>query len=298
MEYARIARVPELRNPALIVAFTGWGDAGSAASAAALLLLRGGRLTRLAELDAEAFYVMTAARPIVRQTAEGRLVQWPSLAFLMGGHTSQQRDLVVLVAAEPHLRWRSFSQAVAETWEALGGGPAVLLGTFLAKVLHVGPVPLVGSGSKPHLGLQLRLLGVAPNNAVGPTTAIMPVYEALASRGVDCVNLWAAVPHYLYRLPNPKVTTALVRVVSRLLDLSLDISDLEQAAAAFEARLNSRFILPGEPTPGGELALHSPPDLGPESTPPLPTGQEAIREVERLLGLGPQDQNPEGQPQG
>jgi hypothetical protein len=200
--------------------------------------------------------------------------------LLAGLAPEGERDLVVLVAAEPRLRWREFSRAVAETWGILGGGPALLLGSFLAQVLHVGPVHLTGSGSTPHLGLRLRALGVAHNRYAGPITAIMPVYEALTSQGVECAHLWAAVPHYLPHLANPKGTLALVQVVARLLDLRLNVSDLERSSVAFEARLNAALTLPESPP--------TPPSDSPSGSPgALPTGEEAIQEVERLLGLEP-----------
>ncbi len=235
MEHVRFVGKRSLRNPALVVAFTGWGDAGAAASSAALLLLRGRNVARLVDFDAEAFYILTTARPLVRELGEGRRIVWPSLGFLAGESSESARDLVVLVAAEPQLCWRAFAEAVAESWLELGGGPTLLLGSFLAETPSPGPVPLFGSASTSRLTTLLRLLNVAPNSYIGPTTAVLPVYEALAARGVACADLWAAIPRRLYRLPNPKATAALLRVVCRVLWLSLDLSDLDRAARSFDA---------------------------------------------------------------
>jgi len=280
---------PALRDPALVVAFTGRGDAGSAASSAALLMLRGRQQIRLADLDPEAFYVLTRARPIVRDSPRGGRIHWPSLTFLAGRSGGDERDLVVLAAAEPHLRWRGFAEAVAETWQTLGGGPGILLGAFLAQVLHVGPVPLVGSGSSPRVSALLRALGVAPSEYAGPATALTPIQEALTSRGIDCADVWAAVPSYLAPFPNPKAAAALLRVVSRLLEVRLEASDLDRAAARFEARVNQAFSARAHRPPGTGSAQASAGAAASDQAPtgPLPTGEEAIRDVERLLGLGP-----------
>ncbi len=277
MEHVRFVGRPVLRNPALVVAFTGWGDAGAAASSAALLLLRDRKIARLVDFDVEAFYVLTTARPLVRELAEGRRIVWPSLGFLAGESSGSGRDLIVLVAAEPHLRWRAFSEAVAESWLALGGGPAILLGSFLAQGPAVGPVPLFGSASTPPLAALLRALNVVPNIYGGPTTALLPIYEALVAKGVPCADLWAAIPHRLFRLPNPKATAALLHVVCRLHAVSLDLSDLEQAARSFDTGINLALAQTRQPSP---KPLLLPPAL-------LPSAEEAIREVERYLGLGP-----------
>ena len=230
MEHVRFLERPVLRDPALVVAFTGWGDAAAAASSAALRLLRGRDLSQAVSFDSEAFYVLTAARPLVRRSAERQWIVWASLGLLVGKSSGPGRDLVVLVAAEPQTRWRAFSQAVAESWLALGGGPAIFLGSFLARRPPVGPVALFGTGSTPALAGLLRALDVLPNVYEGPTTALMPIYEALAARGVPCAEVWAAIPHLLYRLPNPKATEALLRVVCRVHDVSLDPSDPGWAA--------------------------------------------------------------------
>ncbi len=226
MEHVRFVGEPALRDPALVVAFTGWGDAGAAASSAALLLLRGRSISQVVAFDTEAFYVLTSARPLVRELAEGRQIVWASLGLLAGKASGTERDLVVLVAAEPQMRWQAFSRAVAESWVELGGGPAMLLGSFLAQQLSAGPAALFGTASTARLTTQLGALDVIPNSYQGPTTALTSIYEALAVRGVPCAEVWAAVPHLLYRLPNPKATQALLRVVCRVHGVTMDPSDL------------------------------------------------------------------------
>jgi PAC2 family len=287
MEHARFVGRPVLHNPALVVAFTGWGDAGAAASSAALLLLRDRDVAQLVSFDSESFYVLTSVRPLVRELAEGRRIVWPSLGFLAGQSSGAARDLVVLVAAEPQLRWRAFSKAVAETWLELGGGPAILLGSFLAEAPPLGPVPLFGSGNTSRLAALLRALNVVPNNYGGPTTALLPVYEALAGRDVACADIWSAIPHRLFRLPNPKATAALLRVVCRLLWISLDLSDLEQAARSFDAGIQHALAKTRQAPQGPLLLPTAASSSDSMPTAPLPNAEEAIREVERYLGLGP-----------
>ncbi len=281
MDYVRFVEKPALRNPALVVAFTGWGDAGAAASSAALLLLRDRDVVRLADFDVEAFYILTTARPLVRELGEGRRIVWPSLGLLAGQSSGTIRDLVVLVAAEPQLRWRTFASAVADTWLGLGGGPALLLGSFLAEAPLLGPVPLFGSGSTSRLTALLEASSVVPNGYGGPTSALLPVYEALASRNVACADIWTAIPQRLYRLPNPKAAAALLGVVSRILWLSLDLSDLAQAAKSFDASIQRKLAQTSGPPQGLPLLPRV------AMSTPLPSAEEAIREVERYLGLGP-----------
>ena len=262
------------------MAFTGWGDAAGAASSGALLTLRARRLFRVGALDSERFQVFTKARPLVRLRGGQRHVQWPDPVLLAGRAAGAERDVVVLVAAEPALRWREFAREVAEQWTRLGGGLVVLLGAFLGDSLHVGPVPMIGAGSTPELGMLLRACGVGRNRYEGPVSALTPIYEACTDRGLECVNLWAAVPHYLAGVPNPKVAAALVRTIHRLTGIGDDAADLERAAASFEATLNQRLAL---------RRAGKTPDLAVDVGGDLPTVEDAIRQVERLLGLHPEE---------
>ncbi len=55
-----------LRAPALVCAFTGWNDAGDAASAALQFIGSSIGATRFARIDPEEFYDFQATRPQIR----------------------------------------------------------------------------------------------------------------------------------------------------------------------------------------------------------------------------------------
>src|ERR671920_642006 len=69
-----------LRAPALVCAFTGWNDAGDAASAALQFLGASLGAARFARIDPEEFYDFQATRPKVR-FVEGRTrqIEWPEV---------------------------------------------------------------------------------------------------------------------------------------------------------------------------------------------------------------------------
>src|SRR5436190_17634742 len=121
---------PVLRDPILVAAFGGWGDASSVATTAATFMLQKRETSTLAELDAEEYFVLSETRPHVKLKDGGqRRIQWPSITVLRGAW--EHRDVVVLLGPEPQLRWRSFAQQVAGFWRQHGqGGPAVVLGAF------------------------------------------------------------------------------------------------------------------------------------------------------------------------
>src|SRR6187455_3170018 len=51
------------RDPFLVAAFGGWGDAASVATTSASFLMQNRQTTRLLELDADEYFVLTETRP-------------------------------------------------------------------------------------------------------------------------------------------------------------------------------------------------------------------------------------------
>ena len=66
MDHVRWLAEPTLRRPVVIAAFTGWNDAGDAASNAIQHLVTSWNATPLAEIDPEEFTDFATVRPHVR----------------------------------------------------------------------------------------------------------------------------------------------------------------------------------------------------------------------------------------
>src|SRR5215470_486468 len=68
--------------PTLVTAFSGWIDAGEAATDAMRFLVRQLAAEPLATIDLEDFVDFTQDRPVVRLHAEGeQTIRWPRSAF-------------------------------------------------------------------------------------------------------------------------------------------------------------------------------------------------------------------------
>jgi hypothetical protein len=72
-------RPDSLRAPALVCAFTGWNDAGDAASSALAFLGASLGATRFAQIDPEEFYDFQSVRPKVKLIdGDTREIVWPA----------------------------------------------------------------------------------------------------------------------------------------------------------------------------------------------------------------------------
>jgi predicted ATP-grasp superfamily ATP-dependent carboligase len=225
-----------LRAPALVCAFKGWNDAGDAASAALSFVGAALGATRFAEIDPEEFTDFQATRPRIRLT-EGvtREITWPSVEIFEARVPRAPRDLVLLSGPEPSMRWRTFSKLIIDLAEALGTQLVVTLGALLADVPHSKPVNITGLASDDAL---VGRLGLSSANYEGPTGITGVLHTACAEAGIPSASLWASVPHYVAAAPNPKAALALVRRLEGLVGVSVDASELEEAASDYERQVN------------------------------------------------------------
>jgi len=144
------------------------------------------------------------------------------------------RDVIIGVAAEPHLRWKGYCGLVLDLARRCDVALVLTLGALLGEVPHTRPVRLVGGASDPELAARL---GVRPTRYEGPT-GIVGVLNALArEQGFATASLWANVPHYISGIENPSATRTLVQRVLSLLAATLDLSDLDEAVKQFDANL-------------------------------------------------------------
>jgi len=238
MESLKIHSMPAtFRRPIMILAFTGWNDAAEAATTAARYLTASFSGEKFAEIDPEEFYHFGLSRPYVRFKAGSeteREVIWPATEFSISQSGDLPRDIIVGVAPEPHLRWRTYCETILQLARTCEATLVLTLGALLAEVPHTKPVRLVGGASDPELAARL---GLRPTRYEGPT-GIIGVLNSMCRDGeIPTASLWANVPHYISGIENPKASLALVKRVLSLLGAETDLSDLDEAGRQFDQNL-------------------------------------------------------------
>ena len=227
---------PKLRAPILVCAFAGWNDAASAASTALEAIASGFESEITARLDPEDFYDFQVNRPTIR-LVDGRTreVDWPANTLVAVNAAGAERDLVLLSGVEPNLRWRTYSSAILDAAERLGVEMLVSLGALIADVAHTHPVPITGLATDDELVERLNL---SRSNYEGPTGIVGVLHDQCRERGISSASLWAAIPHYVAAVPNPKAALALLRRLEGVTGIALEASELEDAMERFESQID------------------------------------------------------------
>jgi proteasome assembly chaperone (PAC2) family protein len=228
--------LPHLRSPVMVCAFRGWNDAAAAASTALAAIgdSLDGRL--IAHLDPEEFFDFQSTRPtITLDEGQTRRIEWPENNLIAVEVPGADRDLVLLDGTEPNLRWRTFSETLSTAADALGVEMVVTLGALIAEVSHTLPVPITGLASSEELVEELEL---ERSSYEGPTGIVGVVHDLCRRSGIASASLWAAVPHYVAAVPNPKAALALLRRLEGLTGIAVEASELEEETADYEEQID------------------------------------------------------------
>jgi proteasome assembly chaperone (PAC2) family protein len=265
-----------------VCAFKGWNDAGESATAALSFLGTALDASRFATIDPEDFVDFQSTRPTVRlRGGLTRDIDWPEFEIYEARIPRAPRDLILLSGPEPAIRWRTFCEQVIDLSEALGVQMVTSLGALLADVPHSRPVSVTGIASDESL---VERLGLNASQYEGPTGIVGVLQAAATDAGIPAASLWAAVPHYVAVVPNPKGALALLRKLETLVGVNIDATELESSAVDYERQV-SRAVEMDPDVQAFVERLERAADEE-EATPDpgeLPSGDLLAREFQRFL---------------
>ena len=279
-----ILKIPVLRSPVMVIAFSGWNDAGEAASGAVSHLL--GCWTDpafdvvpelIAEVDPEEFYDFQVNRPTVYvDDSSIRKLTWPATQVFALATPTLSHDFIVVRGVEPSMKWKTFASDLLDLADDCEVDLVITLGSMLADTPHTRPITVSGSGAHPDIATRL---GVEISKYEGPTGILGVIQDSCIRRGIDAISLWAAIPHYASNSPSPKASLALVNALEDFLEISIPQGDLPDEAIEWETEVTE---LAKEDSDVAEYvkALEDSKDA---VDLPEATGESIARELERFL---------------
>jgi proteasome assembly chaperone (PAC2) family protein len=264
---------PDLQRPTIICAFSGWNDAGDAASQSAQTMIEHWNAMPIGELDPELFTDFATIRPHVRLDDEQhRRIVWPTAGVWSASLPGT--DVIIVLGPEPSLRWRLYTDQIIGIAEKFGATMAITMGALLADVPHTRPAQLLITSSDPGLTERYSL---APSTYEGPTGIVGVLSTAFGNAGIPCVSLWAAVPNYANALPSPPATLALLERACQLVGSPRPTSSLSGQVGEYVASVDALV----ESNDLEDYVARLEDALG--ESPAEPDPSELVEEVERFL---------------
>ena len=235
MEHVGYTEHPNLRSPLMLMAFSGWPDAAEGATGALKYLVRKLPAQQFASIDPEEFYVFTRVRPVSQTNTQGqREVTWPTNEFYYYDAGVGQQNLLIFIGVEPNLKWRAYSNAIAEVLQEQGVRQVVIMGTLLDTVPHTRAIRITGGSSDPSLQEKLDGMEVRSSTYEGPIGITTAVSQALLSHDIASGSIWGHAPHYTQANHYPKISLALLEKLQEMLDWHLDLDQLRSTEASFQ----------------------------------------------------------------
>lgn len=224
-----------LRKPVVVAAFTGWNDAGDAASTALRTLIESSNATPLAEIDPEPFTDFATVRPHVRLDAERRRsIVWPTVGVWAASLPGT--DAILVLGPEPALQWKKFCDQLVGLALHVGSTIGVTLGALLADVPHTRPTHIIGTATDESL---IERFDLERSRYEGPTGIVGVLHDAFSRAGLPTASLWAAVPGYAAQLPSPRAAMALVERACSMVGTPAPTARLAGELADYDAKVGS-----------------------------------------------------------
>ncbi|MFI7428944.1 proteasome assembly chaperone family protein [Micromonospora sp. NPDC049836] len=281
--------LPELGQPVLIQALTGFVDAGSATRLAREQLLTSLQARTIARFDIDQLFDYRSRRPVMT-FVEDHWAEYDGPALeLHLLHDDDETPFLLLTGPEPDLQWERFVAAVAAVAARLDVRLTVGLNSIPMAVPHTRPSGVTAHATRPELisGYEPWLQRVQVPGSVGHL-----LEYRLGQQGRDALGFAAHVPHYVAQTEYPAAAEALLTAVSRSTGLLLPHDGLRSAAEVVRVEID-RQVAQTEEAATLVQALEeqydafargrSAKNLLAGETGPLPTADELGAELERFL---------------
>ncbi|WP_320065415.1 PAC2 family protein [Micromonospora sp. RTGN7] len=281
--------LPDLGQPVLIQALTGFVDAGSATRLAREQLLTSLDARPVARFDVDQLYDYRSRRPPMTFVED----HWeeydgPKLEVHLL-RDDDETPFLLITGPEPDLQWERFVAAVGGLAARLDVRLTIGLNSIPMAVPHTRPTGVTAHATRPELisGHEPWLQRVQVPGSVGHL-----LEYRLGKQGRDALGFSAHVPHYIAQAEYPAAAEVLLASVSRSSGLLLPRDALRSAAEVVRVEID-RQVAQTEDAAALVAALEEQYDafargrgeknLLAAEVGPLPTADELGAELERFL---------------
>lgn len=222
-----IDNLPQLDNPLFIAGFEGWGNALDISRGMADYLIQKLNARVFGTIKPDPFYRFDENRPVV-DIKNGLLetIHPPGGSFYVSRRQDVGRDIIILKAIEPSLRWFDFVDSMLSLCRDAGVKTVVSLGSMYDNVLHTDSV-ISAFASSQELLETLKEKRVLSVNYKGPSAIHTTIHAEAQRRGFECASIWCHCPYYLQGTTHYGLLCELGLLLSSWGGFTLDTGELE-----------------------------------------------------------------------
>jgi len=221
----RIYKRPRLKNPSLVI---GWADAGLVGIRAVDYLTEELGATEFAEIEPHDFALLPNS---IVKNGVLQEIEYPANSFYYWKNQKAEEDLIMLGSRPPALHHYEFANLVLDVAELFKVKRIYTVGGIYANVAHSARPRVMAVINSSRLKNLVANYGVELSlNYHGPTSMNGLTIGLARYRSIEGISLWGQVPTYIGDLPNPRVCRAVLRILTRMLKITIDFSGIEAEA--------------------------------------------------------------------
>jgi proteasome assembly chaperone (PAC2) family protein len=238
-----IVRRPKLKNPRMLLGFSGWMDGGDVSTGTVKCLIDKLGARKFATIKPEGFYIynfpgmmeVTALFRPHTKIEDGLITSFevPADAFF----ASSENDLIIFLGKEPNLLWEEFADCILSLCSEFGVKILYFIGSIAGLVPHTREPRLFCSVSDAKLKETFQHYGVRFTSYEGPASFITYLTTRCSEQNLALVSLVATIPAYVQG-SNPKCIETVTRRLAGMLDVQIELDDLGTVSDEFERKLN------------------------------------------------------------
>lgn len=226
-----IRTTPKLVSPCLV---TAWPGVGNVAVVAATYLKERLQAEELGEIHPHGFFDLGGVY------VKDNLIEmpgFPEAKFYCWDSGDLGRDIVIFLAeAQPASRSYEYGNIVLDVAQELGVKRVYTLAAALTEH-HTTEPRVLGVASSPELLDELREYDVVQAGdfyIAGLNGLLLGVAQ---QRGIEAVCLLGETVKYAAKMANPRASQVMLQVLTRLLGVEIDMTELEEYADASDAEI-------------------------------------------------------------
>jgi proteasome assembly chaperone (PAC2) family protein len=240
-----LTKKPPLHAPYLVTGFAGWPDGGGVSTGVVDFLTSYLAAEPIGEVSAEGLYTYTspamASRPIVTiHQGLVRSLHFPANELYAWKNQGAASDLVLLQGIEPDLHWQQFTEAILECVQLFGVRRVYTIGGYLDHAPHTRVPRLSAMVTHAALLEELQSYDLDLADYEGPTSIQSYLLAYCQERNIEGIGLWGGTPSYIQGA-YPKVAHAMLRLLSQLWHLPLELNMFEEQTAELESSLHEQI---------------------------------------------------------
>jgi len=243
MESLKIYNRPPLKNPRMVLGFSGWMDGGNVSTGTISYLKHKLNTKRFAEIDAQPFYLFNFPGAML-ETAQFRPdthikdglladFKYPLNEFFY----DEKSNIILFSGKEPNILWNAYADCIFEIAREFEVKKMCFAGSVAGMIPHSRRVRISGYFSDKRQKEKMSPYNIRLSNYRGPASITTLITKLATERNIEMTNFVAEIPMYI-QTQNPKGIKAVIERIAHLLDINIDLSDLSKEINNFEKRID------------------------------------------------------------